>query len=231
MALGSLTGLDQEDLTARARIRDAALRLFAEHGGDGTTIRDIAADAGVSGGLVRHHFGSKDDLRAACDAYALDQMMRIKERILLEEGEDRTGAGPAFLSDAHPAMLLLLQYFARSMVDGSPAADAMFEEMVDLSEAWLSEHHGDAVHDPRASAALLVAQELGVLAFRRQLSHALGSDTLERDGQLRLMRAKVDYYAQPFLDPEQAAQAHAALDQLQQDDSHHSLETKGGPTP
>ncbi len=230
MALGSLTGFDQEDLTARARIRDAALRLFAEHGVDGTTIRDIAADAGVSGGLVRHHFGSKEDLRAACDAYALDQMMRIKERVLLEEGDDRTGVGHAFLSDAHPAMLLLLQYFARSMVDGSPAADAMFEEMVDLSEVWLSEHHGDAVHDTRASAALLVAHELGVLAFRRQLSHALGSDTLEREGHLRLTRAKVDFYAQVFLDSELAAQAHAALDQLQQAESRRNIDSKAGST-
>ena len=61
-----------EDLTARARIRDAALRLFAERGLDGTTIRDIAKEAGVSGGLIRHHFGSKDGLRSACDVYALD---------------------------------------------------------------------------------------------------------------------------------------------------------------
>ena len=69
-----------EDLTARARIRDAALRLFAERGMDGATIRDIARAAGVSAGLVRHHFGSKDGLRAACDSYALDQIMRIKEQ-------------------------------------------------------------------------------------------------------------------------------------------------------
>src|SRR6266498_396479 len=33
-----------DDLTARARIRDAALRLFAERGVDGATIPDITAD-------------------------------------------------------------------------------------------------------------------------------------------------------------------------------------------
>ena len=85
-----------EDLTARARIRDAALRLFAERGLDGTTIRDIAKEAGVSGGLIRHHFGSKDDLRAACDRYALDQIMRIKEQAVL----DGQLGNPAFMSAA-----------------------------------------------------------------------------------------------------------------------------------
>lgn len=113
------------------------------------------------------------------------------------------------------------------MVDGSPAADAMFEEMVDLTESWLSEHHG-TVHDRRASAALLVAQELGVLAFRRQLSHALGSDALEREGHLRLTRAKVDLYERSFVDPELAAQTYATLDQLQR--AEPGADTKGRST-
>ena len=37
-----------DDLTARARIRQAALSQFAEHGFERTTIRGIAAEAGVS---------------------------------------------------------------------------------------------------------------------------------------------------------------------------------------
>lgn len=44
--------------TARAVIRDEALRLFAERGPDDVTVRQIAA-AGVSPALVVHHFGSK----------------------------------------------------------------------------------------------------------------------------------------------------------------------------
>ncbi len=47
---------DAADLTARARIREAALRHFAEEGYERATIRAIAATAGVSPGLVRHHF-------------------------------------------------------------------------------------------------------------------------------------------------------------------------------
>ena len=67
-----------EDLTARARIREAAIRLFAEHGAEETAILDIAKQAGVSGGLIRHHFGSKDGLRVACDTYVLRDLTRFK---------------------------------------------------------------------------------------------------------------------------------------------------------
>lgn len=199
-----------EDLTARARIRDAAVRLFTERGAEGTTIRQIAAAAGVSGGLVRHHFGSKDDLRSACDAHALAQLMRFKEQAVLGGGL----GGAAFVSSAQPALLRILRYFARSMLDGSPAADVMFSEMVGLAEGWLEAQHPGEISDPAAYAALLVAMELGVLVMRAQLSRALGADVLDAAGHLRLARAKLDLYSKPLVAPELAAQARRAFDQL-----------------
>ena len=66
------------DLTARARIREAALRHFAEEGYERATIRGIARTAGVSPGLLRHHFGSKEDLRRGCDEYVAEQLRRIR---------------------------------------------------------------------------------------------------------------------------------------------------------
>ncbi len=199
------------DLTARARIRDAALRLFAERGLDGTTIRDIANAAGVSGGLVRHHFGSKDDLRTACDSYALDQMMRIKEQAVLE---GQLG-NPAFMSAAHPTVLLTLRYLARSLVDGSPAAAAMYDEMVALGEDWLTRHHAGQVADPHGYSAVLVAMQSGLLMMHSQLSRWLGADIFTAEGHLRLSAAMIDFYSQPLLSPELAEQARAAVRHLQ----------------
>ena len=200
-----------EDLTARARIRDAALRLFAERGLDGTTIRDIARAAGVSGGLVRHHFGSKDDLRAACDSYALDQLMRIKEQAVLE-GQL---ANPGFMSAAHPTVLLTLRYLARSLVDGSPAAAAVFDEMVELGEAWLDQHHPGQIPDPRGYSAVLVAMQSGLFMMHSQLSRWLGADIFTPEGHLRLTTALIDFYSQPLLSPALAEQARAAVRDLQ----------------
>ena len=199
-----------EDLTARARIRDAALRLFGERGMDATTIRDIAGAAGVSGGLVRHHFGSKEGLRDACDAYALDQLMRLKEQAVV----DGQMAAPGFLAGAQPTLLLFYRYLARSMLDGSPAAGAMFDEMVDLGERWLGEHHPGLFDDQRAYSALLVAMELGALSMNDRLSHVLGADIFSPEGQLRLAKAKIDFYSRPLLSSELAEQAHAAIDGL-----------------
>jgi AcrR family transcriptional regulator len=200
-----------EDLTARARIRDAALRLFAERGLDGTTIRDIAKEAGVSGGLIRHHFGSKDDLRAACDSYALDQLMRIKEQAVL----DGQLANPAFMSAAHPTVLLTYRYLARSLVDGSPAAESMFDEMVELCEAWLARHNPGQMADPRGYSAALVAMQSGLLMMHGQLSRWLGADIFTAEGHLRLAGALIDFYSQPLLSPELAEQARATVRQLQ----------------
>src|SRR5262249_41433285 len=90
-----------EDLTARARIRDAALTLFAERGIEGATIRDIAKAAGVSSGLVRHHFGSKEGLRDACDSHALERLLAFKEEAVLEGHLGDTG----FLATIHPTVL------------------------------------------------------------------------------------------------------------------------------
>jgi AcrR family transcriptional regulator len=54
----------QRSLESREKILDAAERVFAWAGFDGSTMRDIAAEAGVPVGLVSHHGGGKDHLFA-----------------------------------------------------------------------------------------------------------------------------------------------------------------------
>jgi TetR/AcrR family transcriptional regulator, regulator of cefoperazone and chloramphenicol sensitivity len=201
-----------DDLTARARIRDAALRMFAERGIDGATVRDIARAAGVSAGLLRHHFGSKDALRDACDTYALDQIMRFKEQAI----PGGQLANPAFLPAAHPTLLLLMRYLIRSMVDGSAAAAGLYDQMVDLAEDWFAKYNPGEFRDPRASAAVLVAMQTGLLMLHDHVSRALGADVLSGSGHVRMGRALVDFYSHPLLSAEIAEQAHAAYDRLEQ---------------
>jgi AcrR family transcriptional regulator len=56
----------------REEILAAARELFAEHGYDGTSIRQIAAGAGVDPALVHHYFGTKEALFRAAVAAPID---------------------------------------------------------------------------------------------------------------------------------------------------------------
>ena len=81
-----------DDLTARARIRDAAVVRFGRDG-FGVGVRAIAADAGVSAALVIHHFGSKDGLRAECDEHVLETVKREKSDAMGDQTPARSSGG------------------------------------------------------------------------------------------------------------------------------------------
>lgn len=67
-----------KSLETRQRILDAAELLFAHGGFDGTSIRDIAAEAGVPVALVNFHGGSKQDLYARIVARRADQLSDLR---------------------------------------------------------------------------------------------------------------------------------------------------------
>ncbi|MDO6798160.1 TetR/AcrR family transcriptional regulator [Shimia thalassica] len=64
----------KRSLETKARILDAAERLFAERGFEGASVRDIAKEAGVQVGLVTHHAGPKEDLFARIVTRRADEL-------------------------------------------------------------------------------------------------------------------------------------------------------------
>lgn len=65
MPVTGRTGRRPGASTTRPAILDAARRLFAEQGYDRTTLRQVAAEAGVDPTLISHWFGSKQQLFVA----------------------------------------------------------------------------------------------------------------------------------------------------------------------
>lgn len=59
--------------SARAALIEAASTLFAERGYHDSSVAEIGARAGVSRGLVNHHFGSKENLLAAVIATHMNE--------------------------------------------------------------------------------------------------------------------------------------------------------------
>lgn len=113
------------DLTARARLRDAAIECFAEQGFD-ASVRAIATRAGVSPALITHHFGSKAALREECDTEVLHRYHELKSA-----GIARPDASllENLATPALPAMLAA--YLLRVVLAGGTAAQTFIDRMIE----------------------------------------------------------------------------------------------------
>ncbi|WP_394830204.1 TetR family transcriptional regulator [Pendulispora rubella] len=90
MASRSLKPTDERSrdrARTRAKIMEAAKVAFSKYGYGGANIRDIAAEAGITGALVVRYFGSKEKLfeEALADAFDLGQAFASTERRELGE--------------------------------------------------------------------------------------------------------------------------------------------------
>jgi len=61
----------------RAALVRAALKLFGRQGYDGTSTREIAAEAKANIGSIAYHFGGKEGLRTAAADYIVDTIQTI----------------------------------------------------------------------------------------------------------------------------------------------------------
>lgn len=182
------------DITAKATIRNIALRLFAERGPDAVSVRQIAAEAGVSPALVLHHFGSKEGLRDAVDEYAaqaFDEVIEVGGREdvaqILAAGDG--GSIAEAFSRVFPPESPLPAYLRRLVLAGDPAGVRLFHRWFEATRLLLDEmtRMGLATRsdDPDVRSAFLIANDLALILLRDPLRAALGFDPLEPEGMGR----------------------------------------------
>lgn len=164
-----------DDRSTAARIRDAAIECFAEHGVAGTTARKVAETAGVSPGLVIHHFGSMDGLRSACDEYVAAMIQHQKQEVM--------GAGPnldVLASLRRPEFGPLMGYLARVLADDSPEVARLVDGLVEDAEGYIEQGVESGMikptEDPRSRAVLLTIWGLGALVLHEHINRLLGVD-------------------------------------------------------
>ena len=143
-----------DDLTATARIRDAAIEQFGQHGFD-VGLRAIAKAAGVSAALVIHHFGSKEGLRLACDDFVAESVRQSKSESLQTSDPAAWFAQMAEIESFAP----LMAYLVRSMQAGGELAKSLWRTMIDNAEQYMDEGVRAGTikpsHDPKARARFL----------------------------------------------------------------------------
>lgn len=164
-----------DDRSTAARIRDAAIECFAEHGVAGTTARKVAETAGVSPGLVIHHFGSMDGLRSACDEYVAAMIQHQKQEVM--------GAGPnldVLASLRRPEFGPLMGYLARVLAGDSPEVARLVDGLVEDAEGYIEQGVESGMikptEDPRSRAVLLTIWGLGALVLHEHINRLLGVD-------------------------------------------------------
>src|SRR6476661_3395952 len=143
-----------DDRTAVARIRDAAIEQWGEHGFN-VGLRSIAEAAGVSAALVIHHFGSREGLRRACDDYIAEEVRTGKSASMQTNDPATWFAQMAEIESYAPMMA----YLVRSMQSGGALAKTFWQRMIDNAEEYLEEGVRAGTlkpsRDPKARAKFL----------------------------------------------------------------------------
>ena len=143
-------------------------------------VRAIADDAESSAGLVIHHFGSKDALRAECDEHVLRVVREEKSSAIAEKSPAETIGMLARVQEYAP----LFAYIVRSLMDGGPVAahfvDGLMDDAADYLEAGEAAGTVRGSSDPRGRARQVVAAQVGLIVMA-QLDAAAGRGVAPTD--------------------------------------------------
>jgi len=157
------------------------MRLFAERGFDATSIRDVAAEAGVSSSLVVHHFKTKARLKEATDARLISALASMIAELPTGEGADvnETAGSMAEVLRDEPE---LMNYLRRMLVDGGDAASGVFLGIVEATVTELAAQEAAGIVRPsvdaRTRAVFLIVNDLGAIILRDLVEQAIGVDPL-----------------------------------------------------
>jgi AcrR family transcriptional regulator len=185
------------------RVRAAALELFATRGTVATSLRMVAGTAGVSVGLVQHHFATKAGLVKAVNDHAMAVVGAALAAPLADSADPvaELGQRVTALITEHTDVV---DYLARALVDDTPTGAAMFAGLVTIVTAqWdqLREQRRTRPDlDPTWAALNPLVLVLGAVLLREHVGRHLGEpfttptqlrrwehavNALLREGQLR----------------------------------------------
>ncbi|UYG04174.1 TetR/AcrR family transcriptional regulator [Halomonas sp. LR3S48] len=166
----------------RARILQAAARLFTRHGFDGTSIDTIMQQAGLTRGAFYAHFDSKSELYAMALRYAAREGVA---RIELKS--DPCARMALYLSETHLHSEDLLCPLACLVSDVAQQEEQVRETYTRLLEGFIAFYAGQSEPDSpaRRQALQQAVTMIGGMAIARTLTDpALANELLEASREL-----------------------------------------------
>ena len=181
----------------RARLLMAGMRQIAQLGFDGVTVRSIAAEADVSIGLIKHHFGSKDGLRTAIDEHflkrsgaAMDRALKVTHGMSVEEAAAYEVQWLEQYSEEWPDFV---SYLRRAILEASPWGQKLyrryFESIRHAVDTWDASGELNPNIDRLWFQLLYSFLLLGPLVMDPQIKGMLGKSTYEPSMWTRYHRA------------------------------------------
>ncbi|MFT3659984.1 MAG: TetR family transcriptional regulator [Gordonia sp. (in: high G+C Gram-positive bacteria)] len=184
-----------DDRSTRARIRDEAIRVFATQG-FGATVRGIAEAAGVSPGLVIHHFGSKAALREECDGAVLRAIADDKQ-VIVGHGADFEAYLVALQED--PRARTQIVYLLRAVAEGGETARTVMERSIALAREGLRAGVEDGRYRPSVDEDAR-ARYLGYVSIGTLLVDTMLHPPADWSDPVEILRGYIDRTALPALE-------------------------------
>ncbi|MDN5795757.1 MAG: TetR/AcrR family transcriptional regulator [Intrasporangium sp.] len=177
-----------DDLTAKARIRNAALDLFAEHGVDATPLRAVATAAGVTVGLIVHHYGTKETLREAVELAIVERFADTIRSVPIDgaAGGDVVAGRDHAVADMLAASPAVVDYLRRAILDRSGERGDLVSRLSELSAQQVNELRDaglvSARHTVGEQVVTIMVRQLGRLFLQPLVDRIADEFADELDG-------------------------------------------------
>jgi AcrR family transcriptional regulator len=176
--------VDSETGDGRQRLLRTAFKLFGERGFDSVTVRELAAASQVSIGLIKHHFGSKEGLRAAVD----DAFMAQFEEALTLAPRPGGGAGlttedlavniDAWIGRHQADWADTVNYFRRALLEESDWGYALFSRFYGIVQRTIAGMEAAGQIAPEVDRLwlpfLMIYLEVGTILLDPYIRRTLG---------------------------------------------------------
>ncbi|ESY65379.1 CerR family C-terminal domain-containing protein [Mesorhizobium sp. M1050] len=168
--------------TTRAALVKAALKLFGRRGFDGTSTREIAAEAQANIGSIAYHFGSKEGLRTAAADFIVETIQTVAGQALGNAQAPMPGGAGAAQAQlfaalermvgfvvASPQAGEIVQFVLRELSHPTAALDRIYDGVFEPTHRRMCQLWEQATGEPAESEAtrLIVFTLIGQVIYFR----------------------------------------------------------------